>query len=108
MLFIIDAQLPPGLAALLNGSGHQARHVCEIGMLGASDEEIRQFAQKTGSVIVTRDPGFAALSALAAGPQIVWIRLDDARTAQLRDRLGPVWPQIIQALDTGDRLVEVA
>lgn len=107
MLFIVDAQLPPNVAKGLNSLGHQARHVCEIGMLGASDEEIWQFAGKTGSVIVTKDDGFAPLSTLSKGPQIVWIRLAPARNAQLSDRVGPVWPLIIQALENGDRLVEV-
>jgi predicted nuclease of predicted toxin-antitoxin system len=34
---LIDAQLPPTLASLLVGAGHQARHVGDVGLRDATD-----------------------------------------------------------------------
>jgi hypothetical protein len=40
MRFLVDAQLPPMLVRWLRERGHEAEHVTEIGMVGASDRDI--------------------------------------------------------------------
>ncbi|EQD33994.1 hypothetical protein B2A_12866, partial [mine drainage metagenome] len=40
MRFLVDAQLPPALARLLEDRGHQAEHVLDCGLERASDAAI--------------------------------------------------------------------
>ena len=40
MDFLVDAQLPPGLARWLADQGHSAQHVNDLGLAGAEDSVI--------------------------------------------------------------------
>jgi predicted nuclease of predicted toxin-antitoxin system len=44
---------------------------------------------------------------LQKGPQLVWMRLRNTRTAELLRRIAPLMPDIVSAPNAGDRLVEV-
>jgi predicted nuclease of predicted toxin-antitoxin system len=105
--FLIDAQLPPGLAKFLAASGHQAEHVADVGLLSAPDRAIWDYAKVTDAVILTKDADFAALTVLSEKPQIVWLRFGNTRKSDLERRIGAILPLIITALESGDRLVEV-
>ena len=59
MKFLIDAQLPPALAAWLTRRGHQADHITEAKGLGVTDAEIWDLARKDSCIIVTKDRDFA-------------------------------------------------
>ncbi len=107
MRFLIDAQLPPDLAVLLASQGLTAQHVTDCDLTAASDQHIWDHAVATGAVIVTKDSDFADKLNLRDGPQVVWIRFGNTRKAELRRRLTPLIPNIIAALERGDRLVEV-
>jgi len=39
---------------------------------------------------------------------VVWLRIGNCTNADLMGWLLPLWPQVIRALDHGDRLIEVA
>jgi uncharacterized protein DUF5615 len=60
MGFLVDAQLPPGLARWLAANGHEATHVSDLGLPTASDPAIWDHALAVSSVIVTKDEDFAA------------------------------------------------
>jgi predicted nuclease of predicted toxin-antitoxin system len=105
--FLIDAQLPQGLANFLTAAGHDAEHVAGTGMLAASDRVIWDYAKMTGAAVVTKDADFAALTILDHGAQVVWIRFGNTRKAELERRLATALPHIVKALRDGDRLVEV-
>jgi predicted nuclease of predicted toxin-antitoxin system len=107
--FLVDAQLPPALARQLSSLGHQADHVAEVGLLTASDPEIWQFASANGAAIVTKDADFVTLRALRSqGPAVVWIRIGNTTTRELLARLAATLPKIVEALDKGEHVVEVA
>ncbi len=55
MKFLVDAQLPPALAAWLVEAGHEAVALREVGLRDASDQEICSFALAKGYIIVTKD-----------------------------------------------------
>lgn len=59
MRFLVDAQLPPALARFLEGQGHEARAVRELGLRDADDTAIWTFAERDGRIIVTKDEDFA-------------------------------------------------
>lgn len=109
MWFLVDAQLPPALARWLTSVGHHAEHVGDIELLSATDLLIWRFALEENGVIVTKDEDFAGRKTLApVGPRNVWVRL---RNSRRRERL--VWfegvlPQLIEALERGEELVEIA
>src|SRR5262249_42041039 len=64
---LIDANLSPRVAATLRDAGHEAVHVADIGMLGASDDAILTHAAVSGQVIVSADTDFGELLAVAGG-----------------------------------------
>ena len=51
MKFIVDAQLPPLLAAWLNQNSHEAVHVKDVGLETANDSPIWEYALKEGRII---------------------------------------------------------
>ena len=109
MRLIVDAQLPPALARWLTDQGAQAEHVAELGLLFASDLEIWRAAEERGAVIISKDEDFALRAQLrGTGPQIVWVRSGNVRTAELLRRWARLWPGAREALARGERLVEIA
>ena len=106
--FLIDAQLPHGLAQRLREQGHDAAHVRDTGLREALDFDIWRFAAERGMALVSKDEDFARLAQTdAGGPQVVWIRLGNTSNQKLWQTLQPVLGQIIEALERGDRLIEV-
>ena len=84
-----------------------AEHVYDIGMQAASDHSIWNRAAETGSVIITKDEDFIQIGRSAAGPQVVWLRLGNVNRNALLDRVSKVLPQIIEAIESGDRVIKI-
>lgn len=108
MKFLVDAQLPPNLAAWLREQGHEAQAVREVDLRAANDDVIWTYVERTGSAILTKDEDFAARSERTdSGPVIVWLRLGNASNKVLRAWLEPRMAGILQLISQGSRLVEV-
>lgn len=108
MKFLVDANLPPGLAAWLRERGHLASHVFDDPGHKAADAAISEFARAQGCVIVTKDDDFTALAALAPDPApVVWLRLGNATNAAPKSWIEPLLPDIVQRLESGEKLIEV-
>jgi predicted nuclease of predicted toxin-antitoxin system len=106
--FIIDAQLPPGLARRLAERGYPAEHVNRIGMRVANDDSIWRYAVRIGATLVTKDEDFTALADRdPSGPQVVWIRIGNISNDALWRAIEPQLDEIVQALNAGERVVEV-
>jgi predicted nuclease of predicted toxin-antitoxin system len=106
--FLIDAQLPPDLKSLFVSFGLEAVHVLDVGLLHATDNQIRVFATREKMVIVTKDEDFAIMKRLSPkGPQLVWIRIGNTTKRILIDRMRPRLPEILDALLAGEAIVEV-
>ncbi|MCW5695867.1 MAG: DUF5615 family PIN-like protein [Bauldia sp.] len=109
MRFLVDAQLPPSFASWLNGQGHQARHVTEVGLGSSADQEIWDEASRSDAIIVSKDEDFADLvRRTASGPAVLWVRLGNTTTAALLGAIAPVFSDIVGAFERGERLVEFA
>lgn len=108
MRFLVDAQLPPALAAYLRSVGHDAEHVQRIGLGAASDRDIRHHAGAIRAVLITKDVDFLSLApAGALHPPVIWVRLGNVRNAALITVFEGVLPQLVSAIEAGELLVEV-
>jgi predicted nuclease of predicted toxin-antitoxin system len=76
---LLDANLSPEVARILDEAGHDAIHVRDIGLLSAPDAEILRAAADRGDVLVTADSDFGTLLALGdlASPSVLLLRSAD-------------------------------
>jgi predicted nuclease of predicted toxin-antitoxin system len=63
--FLVDAQLPPGLARWLSDQGHSAQHVNDVGLAGAEDSVIWNQALGVDAIIVTKDEDWSRVRTAA-------------------------------------------
>ncbi len=89
--------------------GYEAVPVRNVGLREAEDESIWDYAQTHEMVIVTKDEDFAERVQLSfSGPAVVWLRVGNCAKAALFSWLLPLLPDVIDRLEFGDRLIEVA
>jgi predicted nuclease of predicted toxin-antitoxin system len=106
--FLVDAQLPPGLAKRLSAAGHQAIHLHDAMRPEATDIEVAAEANRRAAILVSKDEDFADLSqrGILVGP-LLWIRCGNVTNARLWQMLEPLLPAIQEAFASGDRIVEI-
>lgn len=107
MRFLIDAQLPPGLARWLAGKGHHSVHVNDLGLGAAPDNAIEAMAREMGATIWSKDADFAERTRRAHGLQVVWLRVGNTTNASLQAKLAHDLPTIESALANGESLIEI-
>ena len=108
MLFLVDAQLPPSLAAALRQAGCQAIHLIDIGLLAATDQQIWDEAIFRSAVLVTKDRDFPVRRAASNdGPVILWVRVGNAGNRKLIDLALRALPAIIEAIERGEVVIEL-
>lgn len=108
MRFLVDAQLPPGLARWLGERGFSATPVREAGLREADDGSIWNFAVGGGWTVITKDEDFIERClGNPSAPAVVWLRIGNCTNPVLFAWLEPVWPEIIRELEAGGRLIEV-
>lgn len=109
MRFLIDAQLPPTLAARLRELGHDAEHVFERFPPDTSDSTLWQHAIESGAVIVSKDQDFSTRVITARErTAVVWLRMGNMRSRELIERFERLLPRIESAVASGESLIEVA
>lgn len=74
MKFLIDADSPYSLIVIFDKHGYKAVHVRRV-LGSATDEEIYDYAQDKGYIIVTRDLGFAEIFLKNKGLGLILMRL---------------------------------
>lgn len=108
MKFLVDAQLPPALARLLDAAGHEAQHVKDIGLRDALDAAIWDQALRIGAAVITKDEDFAARCLRdEPSPAVVWLRVGNSSRAALLHWFMPLLPQIIELIEGGETLIEL-
>jgi predicted nuclease of predicted toxin-antitoxin system len=106
--FLVDNQLPLALARFLSEKGFNCQHVQDVGLDEAGDAVIWARAESEGMVVVTKDEDFVFLASRAGqSARVVWVRMGNCRNDTLLDAFGQLLPQIVEALDTGNRVVEI-
>jgi len=106
--FLVDNQLPSARTRWLRDKGQEAEHVLDLNLGHTPDTLIWQRAAELGAVIVTKDEDFAQLTILRPDTvAVVWLRVGNCRTSILLASFERLWPEIVQQLKTGARLIEV-
>lgn len=76
MKFLVDENLSPLVAELLNRSGHDAVHVRELDAVGAPDDRLVSMAADSRQIIISADTDFGTLlaQARATAPSVILVR----------------------------------
>jgi len=90
--FLVDENLSPILADLLRVAGHDASHVRDIGLQGATDQAVMDRAEAEQRVVVSADTDFGTLLARSGAklPSVLLIRRLVGRRAA--DQAVSSWP----------------
>jgi len=91
-LFLLDQGLPRSAVAALSARGYSARHVGDLGMANATDEEILTAGRSMGAVVVTLDADFHSLLAMqrCTEPSVIRLRIEGLKAepvAKVLDRV---------------------
>jgi len=106
MRFLVDAQLPPGLCAWLEGRGFAAEHVTEALSGQTPDAAIVDYAERHGLILVSKDDDFATRFP-GRSYRLLWLRCGNITNAALSDWLAERWEAIARKLEDGESLIEV-
>ena len=64
-------------------------------------------AQRTDSIIITKDADFSTAAILSTGCRVVWLRFGNSTTAFLLKKLDTTFAEVEQSLEEGQSLIEV-
>lgn len=91
MRFLVDAQLPPGLADWMGKRGYSASAVRTLGLRESDDGSIFNFAREQRWILVTKDEDFVRQClGVASAPQVVWLRIGNCTNPLLFTILEPL------------------
>jgi predicted nuclease of predicted toxin-antitoxin system len=82
MRFLVDENLPIGVAQLLQYEGHDVLYLAQSGYRGVTDEEVWSLAVREERIIITRDLDFPVPDS-PRPPGLVLIRVPDTFTKKL-------------------------
>ena len=104
---MVDENLPLALSRWLGEAGFEADHTSGIGLNAASDLAIAAQAIRTDAVIVTKDGDYLTLAREQPGLRVVHVRSGNRTSEQLLHLCGRVWPDVMDALEAGESVVQI-
>jgi predicted nuclease of predicted toxin-antitoxin system len=108
MELLIDNNLPLALAEHLRSQGESCVHVLELGWEETDDLDIWNRASAAEQIVVSKDDDFLLL---ANRPddlgRLIWVRLGNCRNAALLAAFDRAWTDIVRAIESGQRIVEL-
>lgn len=110
MIFWVDAQLPPALAAWLTQScGVQAFAVRDLGLRDAEDAEIFWQARAAADVVlISKDADFLELiTRHGAPPRLLWVTCGNVTNERLRALFSATFPTAMARLAAGVSIIEI-
>ncbi len=77
--FLVDEDMPRSTAEALRQTGHIAEDVRDVGLRGHSDQEVFDYAQAQGAILVTSDKDFSNVLRFPPGTHagIIIVRVPD-------------------------------
>jgi len=103
MDFLLDVNMTPSLISLLEKDGHNCRHAVSLGMGRSSDEEIVDFARKSGEVIITHDLDFGTIMVFSgeSKPSVIIFRIHHISPLVFFNLIKLNWSKIEESLNQG-------
>ena len=100
MKFIVDAQLPYGVALFIRRKGHDVIHTDDLpDKERTSDSEIRRISRDEARIVISKDGDFIESHVLSGEPaQLLWIATGNIRNRELFGLFEQYWPEIEQNL----------
>ena len=87
-MLLFDENLSPELTSSLLDLYPGSRHVREVGLKSAADEQLWNYAKRTNHAIVTKDADFRQRSFLYGHPpKVIWIGLGNCSTGMIEQLL---------------------
>ena len=81
---LFDENLSPRLSRALAATYPASTHLIEVGLEGAADTAVWEYAAREGYVLVTKDEDFHRLSVFwGFPPKVVWVRLGNCSTEEV-------------------------
>jgi predicted nuclease of predicted toxin-antitoxin system len=106
--FLVDHQLPPALVKFIQGQGHTAQHVRDLGLKTADDAVIWRHAAANDVVVITKDEDFYFLGTSPGNTvKLLWVRIGNCRTKALLETFETQLPRVVAAFDSGAVVVEI-
>lgn len=88
MRLLFDENVSPKLVGFVEDEYPGSVHVRGVGLLGAADRRIWDYARENGFVIVSKDDDFRQRSFLeGAPPKVIWLQVGNAGTAPIAELL---------------------
>lgn len=108
MKLLLDENLSPAHARRLREAGHDAVAVLEVGLGGASDPEVREFALKERRTLITIDADFSHIVRFppVGTPGVIWLRPWPPTEATIAMLLDGAVSQLVE-ISVADKLVVV-
>jgi predicted nuclease of predicted toxin-antitoxin system len=108
MRFLVEAQLPIGLARMLQQHGHESKHVADLRMMQTSDKDNWRWAKQNKSIIISKDEDFVIIHNAEEKPvPLIWVRVGNTRRKELLEWFERLLPIIEEKLASGELLVEL-
>lgn len=108
MKFLVDNQLPVALARYLEAVGAEARHVVDLKLDTATDRQIWDLAKTNNYIVISKDEDFFHLATLDSNsPALIWVRLGNCRKVALLAAFEKLLPQLTEALQANQKIIEV-
>jgi len=86
--FLFDENLSHRLIDLLDDIAPGSQHPRSIDLLGAADEQVWQYAERRGLIIVSKDDDFRQRALLhGPPPKVVWLAVGNAGTRVIAEHL---------------------
>jgi predicted nuclease of predicted toxin-antitoxin system len=85
---LFDENLSPSLVGLVRQEYPNSTHVRDVGLRGAPDRRLWEYARDNDFVIVSKDGDFRQRSLLeGAPPKVVWLQVGNAGTEAIAELL---------------------
>ena len=118
MRLLLDEAMARGLAAVLTALGHPSDHVSDLGMSGASDEEVVQRALDYDALLTLdlhrhEREWLAVNNAMLSGAKVIRLRFRGSEVSSLMSQTQAIvrkWPEIERSVMERDdiRLIVVS
>lgn len=84
MKILFDENLSPALVAGLHAAYPDSTHVRDVGLRGAPDAQIWEYAKDHGFAVASKDTDFRERSFVEGfPPKVIWLDVGNAGTAQI-------------------------